>query len=350
MPTCLIGMSGGVDSSVAAFLLLEQGYDCIGVTMRLCDTAPVDGAENPVEDAQAVCRRLGIPHHVLDLRTAFDQHVMGPFAEEYEAGRTPNPCIFCNRTMKFEAMWQYAKTLGCDCMATGHYAQIVERNGGLRLQKAADPEKDQTYVLYFLSQAQLAHTRFPLGGLTKAQVRQIAETQGFGNAKKQESQDICFIPDGDYGSFLERYTGNRYAPGDFVDASGRILGRHKGAVRYTLGQRKGLGIPAKTRLYVTGKDMSRNTVTLGQNEALFATGLWAGAVNLAGPVPQEGLELAAKIRYRQKEQPCRIYPIGDQRVLVQFHEPQRAISPGQAVVFYDGDTVFGGGTIEKALE
>ena len=149
MPTCLIGMSGGVDSSVAAFLLLEQGYDCIGVTMRLCDTAPVDGAENPVEDAQAVCQRLGIPHHVLDLRTAFDQHVMGPFAEEYEAGRTPNPCICCNRTMKFEAMWQFAKTLGCDCMATGHYAQIVERDGGLRLQKAADPEKDQTYVLYF---------------------------------------------------------------------------------------------------------------------------------------------------------------------------------------------------------
>lgn len=347
MPTCMIGMSGGVDSSVAAWLLQQQGYDCIGVTMKLHAGAQEGacGSVSDVEDARDICRRLGIPHEVLDFTEIFSRKVMAPFASEYEAGRTPNPCIECNRNLKFGALWQRARELGCDYIATGHYAQIAKTGDGLRLAKAADAGKDQTYVLYFLSREQLAHTLFPLGGLTKAQVRQIAEERGFVNAKKHDSQDICFVPDGDYGAFLESYTGKDYAPGNFIDRNGTVLGRHRGAVRYTLGQRKGLGVPAASRLYVTDKDMEKNTVTLGSNEELFTTSLTAGRVNLAGEIPSEGLELKAKVRYRQTEQPCRVWPGEGGTLRVEFPEPQRAVTAGQAVVFYDGDTVFGGGTI-----
>ena len=347
MPTCMIGMSGGVDSSVAACLLKEQGYDCIGVTMKLHTGADgVCGALNDADDAKNVCLRLRIPHYIFDFTSEFDRNVVAPFAMEYENGRTPNPCIACNRHLKFGALWQKAQELGCDYIATGHYARIVSDSAGaLRLRKAADLEKDQSYVLYFLSQEQLSHTLFPLGELTKAQVRQIAKKHGFINAKKQESQDICFIPDGDYGTFLEQYTGKKYDPGDFIDPNGHVLGQHKGAVRYTLGQRKGLGVSAESRLYVLGKDMANNTVTLGSNDALFTRELTALNVNLAESIPPEGRALKAKIRYRQTEQPCRAFLTGN-RLCVKFDAPQRAVTSGQAVVLYDGDTVFGGGTIE----
>ena len=349
MPVCMIGMSGGVDSSVAAYLLKEQGYDCIGVTMKLyagsqegsCCTA------DDAADAKSVCRRLGIPHYTFNFTAEFDRHVMAPFVSAYETGQTPNPCIACNRYLKFRALWQRARELGCDFLATGHYAQVCRMEDRYQLKTAADAEKDQSYVLYFLSQEQLKHTLFPLGGLTKAQVREIARQQGFVSAEKADSQDICFVPDGDYGAFLERYTGKRYAPGPFVDSAGNVLGEHRGAVRYTLGQRKGLGVPAETRLYVTGKDMEKNTVTLGSNAELFTGQLTARDVCLtAEDAPADGQRLAAKVRYRQSPQPCRVYHTGPGEIRVEFEEPQRAVTAGQAVVLYDGDTVVGGGTIQ----
>ncbi len=347
MPRCMIGMSGGVDSAVAAYLLARQGFDCIGVTMRL-----YAGAEegtccslSDVEDAKSVCRRLGIPHYTFGFLEDFDKNVMAPFVSAYEAGQTPNPCIACNRYLKFGALWQRARELGCDYLATGHYAAICrEETGRFLLKRAADAAKDQTYVLYFLSQQQLSHTLFPLGGLTKPQVREIARQQGFVSAQKPDSQDICFVPGGDYGAFLEAYTGKQYPSGDFVDPSGRVLGRHRGAVRYTLGQRKGLGVSAETRLYVTGKDMEKNTVTLGSNEALYSTELLAADLRWTADAPAQGRRLAAKVRYRQTEQPCRVWLQGE-RLRVVFDQPQRAVTAGQAVVLYDADTVVGGGTI-----
>ena len=347
MAKCMIGMSGGVDSSVAALRLQEQGYDCIGVTMRLYDGA-VEGtccSLQDVEDAKSVCRRLGIPHYTFNFTREFDREVMAYFAEEYEAGRTPNPCIACNMHLKFRTMWRRAEELGCEYIATGHYARITHTPDGLRLRKAADAAKDQTYVLYFLTEEQLEHTLFPLGDLTKPQVRGIAEAHGFVNAKKHDSQDICFIPDGDYGAFLEQYTGKRYEPGNFIDRTGNVLGQHRGAVRYTLGQRKGLGIPAETRLYVTSKDMEKNTVTLGGNDELFTTSLTADGLSLRGQIPPEGLMLTAKVRYSQTEQPCRVFREEEDVLRVEFEAPQRAVTPGQALVLYQGDTVFGGGTI-----
>ncbi len=349
MAKCMIGMSGGVDSSVAALKLLEQGHDCVGVTMRLYDGSSEGTccSLQDVEDAKTVCRRLGIPHYTFNFTREFDRDVMAYFASEYESGRTPNPCIACNMHLKFNALWRRAQELGCDFLATGHYARIAETPEGLRLRKAADISKDQTYVLYFLTGEQLAYTRFPLGDLTKTQVRRIAEANGFVNAKKRDSQDICFIPDGDYGAFLEEYTGKHYEPGNFIDRTGKILGRHRGAVRYTLGQRKGLGVPAETRLYVTAKDMEKNTVTLGGNDELFTSFLTADHVTIRGQIPKEGLNLAAKVRYSQSEQPCRVFLEREDLLRVEFESPQRAVTPGQALVLYQGDTVFGGGTIQK---
>ena len=345
MPVCMIGMSGGVDSSVAAYLLKQQGYDCIGVTMRLHDGSGC-GAPEDSSDAEQVCRQLGIAHQTLDFTEAFCRNVITPFVEAYEAGQTPNPCIACNRHLKFQAMWSHARELGCDYLATGHYARICREDDRYQLKTAGDIGKDQSYVLYFLNQQQLAHTMFPLGELTKDQVREIARQEGFISAEKPDSQDICFVPDGDYGAFLERYTGKRYAPGHFIDREGKLLGTHRGAVRYTLGQRKGLGIPAATRLYVTGKDMARNTVTLGSNAELFTTVLTAGDLCLTGGISlTDGKGLKAKVRYRQKAQPCRVTRTGPAEIQVEFDEPQRAVTAGQAVVLYDGDAVVGGATI-----
>jgi tRNA-specific 2-thiouridylase len=336
--TALIGMSGGVDSSVAAYLMLRQGYRCEGATMRLF--------ENTDQDARAVCQRLGIPFHILDNRQVFRDTVMEDFVRCYESGETPNPCILCNRKIKFDLFLQQARELGCNSIATGHYARIRQENGRSLLYKAADNAKDQSYFLYALTQDQLSCARFPLGELTKAEVRKIAEEQGFINAKKHDSQDICFVPDGDYFAFLQRFTQKTYENGDFLDLNGNVVGKHHGAVGYTLGQRKGLGLAMGAPVYVCGKDMEKNTVTVGPNEALFSKELVAKDWNwIAIPALTAPLRCKAKARSRMAEQAATVYPMEDGLAKVVFDEPQRAITPGQAVVLYDGELVIGGGTI-----
>ena len=355
MSKVLVAMSGGVDSSVAAYLLQQQGYDCLGVTMRLYENELV-GQPNQqsccslddVEDARAVCFRLGIRHHVFNFGESFEKEVIGRFVSEYEQGRTPNPCIECNRHLKFDRLLQRARELGCDYIATGHYARITrDETGHCELCAAPDAAKDQSYVLYSLTQEQLRHTLFPLGGLPKSEVRRIAAEQGFINAAKKDSEDICFIPDGDYAAFLERYTGHGYPPGDFVDAAGRVLGRHKGIVRYTIGQRKGLGIAADAPLYVKKIDTATNTITLAHAEEMRFESFEAAEVNWPGGVPA-ALPFTAVVaaRYHARPAPARIIPLeGGRRILVELAEPLRAVTPGQAVVVYEGDRVVCGGTI-----
>ena len=354
----LIAMSGGVDSSVAAFLAGQAGYSCMGATMRLYDNTILDGPESTccslddVEDARAVCHKLGIPFYAFNFTQDFKAKVMDKFVSCYERGLTPNPCIDCNRYLKFAHLLDRAMVLGCDYIVTGHYARIRydEAAGRHLLYKAADESKDQSYVLYSLTQEQLAHTLLPLGELTKAQVRQIAQEQGFINARKKDSQDICFVPDGDYMAFMERYTDKQYAPGDFLDQDGNVVGQHRGAVGYTLGQRKGLGLAMGAPVYVCGKDMQKNTVTVGPNEALFRKVLRANDWNwFPFPALTEPLRVKAKARYRQVEQPATVYPEAGGLARVEFDEPQRAITPGQAVVLYDGDQVIGGGTITEVI-
>jgi len=353
----LIGMSGGVDSSVAAFLTQRAGYQCIGATMRLYDSAAEADANtcctlDDVEDAKSVARRLGMPHYTFNFKDDFADKVIRKFVSCYEQGLTPNPCIDCNRHLKFDRLLRRARELGCDHVVSGHYAQIKQDpdTGRYLLYKAADRAKDQTYFLACLNQQQLSHILFPLGGLTKEQVRQIAEENGFVNARKRDSQDICFVPDGDYVAFMERYTGKTYSEGDYLDLQGNVIGRHKGAVCYTLGQRKGLGIALGAPAYVCKKNMTQNTVTLGPNEALFSSSLLANDWNwypfdsLAEP-----MEVTAKIRHSQHEQAATVYPEADGFARVEFHVPQRAVTPGQAVVLYRGDMVIGGGTIAEAL-
>ena len=355
----LVAMSGGVDSSVAAFLTQQAGFDCIGVTMRLYDTMPDENCDantccslEDVEDARSVARRLGMPFYAFNFKADFREKVIDKFIHCYECGLTPNPCIECNRHLKFDHLLRRGVELGCDYVVTGHYAQIKqdEQTGRYILYKAADFSKDQSYVLYCLTQEQLAHTRFPLGGLTKNEARAIAEQQGFTNARKGDSQDICFVPDGDYAAFMERYTGKAYSPGNFLDLNGNVVGRHQGAVRYTLGQRKGLGLAMGAPVYVCAKDMEKNTVTVGPNEALFSTSLLAEDWNwFPFPALTEPLHVCAKARYNQPPQPATVYPEADGTARVVFDEPQRALTPGQAVVLYDGDMVVGGGTITKVL-
>lgn len=344
----LIGMSGGVDSSVAAHLLEQQGYACIGCTMKLY----CGNAEENVRDARAVAERMGIPFHVFDLQQPFHHHVIRNFIACYESGRTPNPCIECNRHLKFGSMLEKALELGCTHIATGHYAQIRQdpETGRFLLCRAADPAKDQTYFLYSLTQHQLSHTLFPLGSLTKETVREIAQARGFLTARKKDSQDICFVPDGDYVSFMKEYTGKTYPAGNYLDQKGMVIGRHQGAVCYTLGQRKGLGIALGAPAYVIGKNMEENTVTLGPNEALFHNALRARDFNwISFPALTEPIQVTAKIRHSQNEQAAIAYPEENGSVRVVFDQPQRAITPGQAVVLYQGDLVAGGGTITDAF-
>lgn len=351
----LIAMSGGVDSSVAAYLTLQSGFSCLGATMRLY----ANQAEEPessccslddVEDARSVAFRLGMPFYVFNFTEDFRCRVMDAFVRSYEAGLTPNPCIECNRHLKFDRLLRRATELGCAFVVTGHYARIREENGRFLLCKAADEAKDQSYFLYSLTQEQLAHIQFPLGELTKPQVRQIAQEQGFINAKKHDSQDICFVPDGDYLSFLRRYTGKDYPAGDFLDREGNVVGKHNGAVGYTLGQRKGLGLAMGAPVYVCGKDMEKNTVTVGPNEALFSKALRANDwFWFPFPALTKPLRVCAKARSRMTEQPATVYPEDNGFARVEFDEPQRAITPGQAVVLYDGDVVVGGGTITEVL-
>ena len=349
-PQVLIGMSGGVDSSVAAYLSLQEGFSCIGCTMRLHSRSC--GGSDDVSDARAVAQRLGFGHLVLDFQDTFSEAVMDPFVSCYENGLTPNPCICCNRQLKFGAMLEKALELGCSYVVSGHYAQIRydEVSGRYLLYKAADRAKDQTYFLACLSQHQLSHIRFPLGQLTKEEVRRIAEEQGFVNARKKDSQDICFVPGGDYVAFMEQYTGKTYAPGQYLDLQGNVVGNHRGAVCYTIGQRKGLGIALGAPVYVCKKDMQRNTVTVGPNDALFSNALLAEDMNwFPFPALTEPLRVTAKIRHSQHEQDATVYPEADGRIRVVFDSPQRAVTPGQAVVLYQGDLVIGGGTITAAL-
>lgn len=335
-------MSGGVDSTVAAYLAKKAGYDCIGATMRLFD-------KNEAGDAESAARRLCIPHHALDFSESFREQVIGNFVTAYERGDTPNPCIDCNRCMKFGRLLSTAEELSCDYVVTGHYARVKRENGRYYLMKAAHAEKDQSYVLYFLSQEQLGRTLFPLGELQKSEVRRIAEEQGFLNAEKKESQDICFAMDGDYAKTIETLTGKSYPPGDFTDKEGRVLGRHRGLIRYTIGQRKGLGLALPEPLYVCEKRVKDNTVILGKNEDLYTKSFYVNNLNwIAFEKPPKVLEIKAKIRYRQTEQPAAVYMTRDGAARVEFEQAQRAVTRGQAAVFYDGDTVVGGGTITSA--
>lgn len=350
----MIGMSGGVDSSVAALLLKDAGYDCLGVTLRLYAGEPERAGEksccslDDAEDARSAAFRLGMPHYVFNTSDAFDRDVIQDFIATYEAGGTPNPCIACNRRVKFPRMYARARELGCEYIATGHYARIEQRaDGRWLLLRGTDRAKDQSYVLYVLTQELLAHVKFPLGGLTKPEVRAIAEERGLLNARKRDSQDICFVPDGDYEGFIRRRTGREYPPGDFVDGEGHILGRHRGVIGYTIGQRRGLGVPGGRALYVCRKDAAKNEIVLSGNDALFSRTLTARDLNLIDREAIEGtLRCTAKIRYSHGEAPCAVTQTGPDKITVTFDEPQRAVTAGQAVVLYDGNIVIGGGTIQ----
>ncbi|MBQ7545329.1 MAG: tRNA 2-thiouridine(34) synthase MnmA [Synergistaceae bacterium] len=352
----LIAMSGGVDSSVSAYLCTQRHDICRGATMLLylnealgiSSRHPCCSRENIV-DAKAVCDVLGIEHEVLNYMQDFEDRVIRKFVNVYESGGTPNPCIDCNRFMKFDAMLRHAE----DKIATGHYARIErDASGRYMLRKAADLARDQSYVLYTLTQEQLARTEFPLGGMTKPEVRDIAASLGFTNARKHDSQDICFVPDGDYGRFIEEYTGRVYPSGNFVDTAGNVLGTHRGVIHYTAGQRKGLGVAAEARLYVAALDPSRNTITLAREneESLYARGVIVRGINLIafGQVP-ENFRAGVKTRYRQKEIPCVVNQTGSDELVIEFAERQRMPAVGQAAVIYDVDYVIGGGTITKML-
>lgn len=351
----IIAMSGGVDSSVAAFLTKEKGFDVTGVTLKMFGNELIgEDAESKccslsdVEDARSVCRRLDIPFYVFNFKDKFEKEVVQRFVRAYEEGRTPNPCIDCNRYIKFGYLYQRMQELGCDYVVTGHYARVERdpESGRYLLKKALDPKKDQSYVLSSLSQEQLSHTMFPLGGMTKDETREIAEEQGFINAKKHDSQDICFVPDGDYTGFIRRYTGKDYPHGDFVDEDGNVLGEHKGLIRYTIGQRKGLGLALPAPLYVVKKDLKKNQVILGPNEDLFSGYMEVTDFNwIAFDEPDEPFRASVRARYSQKEAPAVVTPLGGGKIRVDFDQPVRAVTSGQAAVVYDGDVVIGGGTI-----
>lgn len=354
----LIGMSGGVDSSVAAAIMCRQGYECVGANMKLYAGDIPDGCGGrtccsleDAEDARSVCYKLGMRFHVFNFTGDFSKEVMDRFVHAYETGATPNPCIDCNKYMKFGKLYERARLLECDTIVSGHYARVVydEETGRYLLKKARNLEKDQSYVLYFLTQEQLSHTRFPLGDFeSKDQIRALAEKLGFITARKKDSQDICFVPDGDYAKFITDRTGTTYPEGDFVDTEGRVLGRHKGMIHYTIGQRRGLGLSLPRSMYVKYKDMDKNQVVLSTNEELFSDRLVAGGFNWSAiNAPVSPIRVKAKTRYQAKEADATAAVLPDGRVEVRFDQPQRALTKGQAVVLYDGDTVVGGGVIQE---
>lgn len=354
MKKALIAMSGGVDSSLAAKMMKDRGFDCIGCTMKLYhnEDAGIERSRaccslDDVEDARSVAYKLGMPFYVFNFTDAFRDTVIRKFIENYEKGITPNPCIDCNRYMKFDKLYKRAKILGCDYIVTGHYARIEEQDDKFVLKKALDETKDQSYVLYSMTQEQLAHTIFPLGSMRKTEVRALAEENGFVNADKPDSQDICFVPNGDYASVIELQTGKRYPQGNFVDKHGNILGRHKGVIHYTIGQRKGLGISSATPLYVCEICSQNGNVVLGNNDDLFSSETDVIDFNwISGTTPQGKFRCKVKIRYRQPERWATVIPTGADTVHITFDEPQRAITSGQAAVLYNGDVVLGGGTIK----
>ncbi len=356
--TALIAMSGGVDSSVAAKLMADKGYECMGCTMRLYENDMIGEdlfgtccSLKDTQDARAVCDKIGIPYNIYHYEAQFREKVIEPFVCSYENGETPNPCIRCNRYLKFDLLYQKGRELGFNYIVTGHYARVKEENGLFYLLKAKDLSKDQSYVLYDLTSEQLAHTFFPLGELEKKEVREIADQNGFVTSHKKESQDICFVPDGDYASMIERYRDKKYPAGNFVDLNGNVLGRHDGIINYTIGQRRGLGIPADRRLYVTRINVEKNEVILADDADLFKRELIVRDFHyITGENPKEPFRCSAKIRYRHKEQPATVTVLEDGYARIVFDEPQRAITAGQSAVLYDGEIVLGGGIIDHIVE
>lgn len=349
-----VAMSGGVDSSVAAALLLQQGHDVFGITMRVCDQPPLPTEQSPPSDhvtaAARIADQLRIPLHVVDFREEFRRLVIDDFIDEYYHGRTPNPCVRCNRTVKFGLLLDKARELGADYLATGHYARIERAEDGFfHLLKGADPHKDQSYFLFALTQDQLSSSLFPLGSLTKPEVRAIAAHLSLHVADTGESQEICYIPDDDYVHFLEAEKGAGLLSGNIVDRQGSVLGRHCGTYRYTVGQRRGLGIAWREPLYVLGVDAQRREVVVGSKEELYRSGLTAARINWIMPTPVTEFTASCKIRYRHQPVACRVLPLPDSRVEVRFREREKSVTPGQAVVFYQGDRVLGGGWIEEGL-
>ena len=350
-------MSGGVDSSVGAYLLKEAGYDVVGVTMQIWQTEDACSLEenggccglSAVEDARRVASDLGIPYYVMNFRKEFKENVMDYFVDEYMQGRTPNPCIACNRYVKWESLLKRSLDIGADYIATGHYARIVKLdNGRYTLKKSATAAKDQTYALYNLTQYQLSHTLMPVGEYTKDEIRKIAEDIGLQVANKPDSQEICFVPDNDYAKFIEETTGEKIKPGNFVTPDGKVIGKHKGIIHYTVGQRKGLNLSMGYPVFVVAIRPETNEVVIGNSEDVFAKTLRCNNLNFMSIPDLEGeMEVVAKIRYSHNGSKCTIRKIEDDVVECTFEEPQRAITPGQAVVFYDGEYVVGGGTIIK---
>lgn len=352
----VVGMSGGVDSSVAAYLLKKQGYDVIGVTMQIWQDEETDVQEenggccglSAVDDARRVAEKLEIPYYVMNFKKEFKCHVMDYFVEEYLQGHTPNPCIACNRYVKWEALLKRSLEIGADYIATGHYARVDKlANGRFTIRNSVTAAKDQTYALYNLTQEQLAHTLMPVGAYTKEEIRQLAEEAGLPVANKPDSQEICFVPDNDYAGFIDREAGGKVpGPGNFVTKDGRILGQHKGITHYTIGQRRGLGLPMGERVFVTEIRPATNEVVIGENEDIFTTEVLCDRVNFMAITDLvEPMRVLAKIRYNHRGDYCTIAKQPDGKVLCTFEKPVRAATPGQAVVFYDGEYVVGGGTI-----
>lgn len=338
MARALIALSGGVDSSVAAYLMKQAGYDCVGASLRLLDSADT-------ADAKMVARALDIPFYAFDMREEFKKEIIQEFISSYENGLTPNPCVICNRVFKFGYLYDKAKELGCDYIVTGHYAKIVEQNGEFSLRKSQNTAKDQSYFLYSVKSDMLPKIIFPLEDYSKDEIRKIAADLGFSTATKKDSQDICFIPNGDYAAVIESLTGKDYKKGDFIDLNGKKLGTHSGIIRYTIGQRKGLGIALGKPMFVGKKDAAANTVMLCDDNELYSDSLVAKEFNWLKKPDSAEFTCKARIRYRHIEQPATVTIEGD-KVYIKFNEPQRAITPGQSVVLYDDDMVLGGGIIE----